>query len=382
MKSEGLAVFVALGVLGTSLVGCSWFKGKQNFIDQLLQSEEELNKEALLLTSNAEDFFSDLISPPSTNIHPTGYMGRPLTIVRESDGVTVLTPLSGYKPDNTPSINGFRGLVIKCPSRGSCYANLGILQKNDQGGYSMTWYGSWEEATGGRKREETQATVNISYDPYFQGVAQRPILSYNRVGLFGFWADVLIHWPEIGVHAVFPLPKAIASQPVERRFQDSIFFRNVYNLMNFTKKSFEVEDSPVYLRREKISLIFFPKKDGNFDQAQSLEELFAGKTYIDLGVAIYREVTQGELNKEILPQIIELRLIKEGEAYAIVGRKLRGPNTSVNFSVDQVSWCDGCFGQGSSPRYIGVQDRLGNPPALYLQIGHLELRGIKKRNTH
>jgi len=389
MLGKRQLVLTALGLLGVFLVGCDMSQvstNPNNPGDQTVQADDALSNEGNLLAADAESFFSDLLSPASVSFRPMAEPNRPVTVVRENDGITVLTSPGSYQLGSTPSLNGLQALVIKCPSRSPCYAYLGVVRGDNQSGYRMTWYGARNSA-GVRQTEEVNVKISTLNDSLSGGSAQgqKPVWSYNRIGSDRSWMDTKLSWPAnsastgLSVHALFSLPTTIPGQPIERRLRDDGFLETVTSFLYSVPRPFEHEP-PIYLKRGDVSLVLFPKRYGGFDDAQSLDDLFGGKAYVDLGLAVYRQVLQGELVSEVRHKVLELRLIKEGQTYAVLGRDLRD-NTYVNFSLAQVSWCSvyACPTQDPKPRYIGIEDRLGQPPLLDLQLGKLMLQGIEKR---
>jgi hypothetical protein len=143
-----------------------------------------------------------------------------------------------------------------------------------------------------------------------------------------------------------------------------------------------VEWPPAVLLREDVAVAFLPYQHPKLRQARSIEELVGEP----LGIAYWRTPGRGaKLTKADAARIMEIKLVQEEPDYGLVATNLSNPSDTARFRIGQAGWCDDCFGQGPPPgqpipRYLGIEDRVGQPPALSLQVGPLLLRGIEKKD--
>jgi hypothetical protein len=368
--------WTALGLLAALLlVGCGGINANLNPIQQMPQAEDELKAAALSLSDEAEGLFADVLPTTLHGLAPQGGDTRTLTFVQDGDGITILAALKGVgfpsQPSNLPG--NPLGLTIRCTSTQPrrCAAYVGNISSNGETqGYRVVWYG--EKGGGGVRQSEpvplTFATAETPGEP-----AAKPRWSYNKIGLGGFWADAWVRWPDIEAHLQFPLP-SIPGQALTRSLDPSPFEESLRRACCGLPKPFEVEWPPAILLREDITLAILPYQNPRLREAQSVEELLEQP----LGIAYWRTVLDA-------PRIMQLKLVREEPDYLLLATDLRDPTRAVRFRVNQVGWCDGCFGQDprpgeTIPRYLGIEDRLGNPPVFHLQVGKLYLRGIEKKD--
>lgn len=204
MKRIGLLGLAALALLG--LAGCGSFFFSTSPWEGVIDSEDQAATQALALADQAEAFLA------AQSLIPQDAPTRPVTVVRDSEGITVLALPRAYEPPQTPEDLAHTplGLVIKCKSTPPIHCSSGAGKIESQNGrYQVRW--TWRSMDGSPREELVSAEVEVGsqgYDP-----AAKPRLSYNRIGLPGFWADSLIHWPFF-VHIAAPSPSR-AEAPAE-----------------------------------------------------------------------------------------------------------------------------------------------------------------------
>ncbi len=365
----GLAFWFALPLLA----GC----GQQGAdpLSLLAGAEEDLRAQAMALADEAEGAFSDLL--PAA-LSPQAEAPRTLTLVQEGEELVAFSSLRGWTAPNTLADVPGKPLSIvwKCtsPPRVRCHGFVGTPEGDGSGQYRMRWYGA--RGNGGRQSEAT--ALEVEFAPGTPPPNAKPIWSYNKLGIGGFWADSRL-WALSGleVHLRYGLPgdlpgEELASGPA---VFDSLarFTDRLRQACCGLPKPFEVEWPPAVLLREDVAVAFLPYQNPKLRQARSIEELVGEP----LGIAYWRTPGSGaKLTKADAARIMEIKLVREEPDWVLVATNLSNSADVVRFKVGEVGWCDGCL---PIPRYLGIEDRLQAPPVLHLQVGPLELRGIEKK---
>lgn len=352
---------------GLLLAGCN-LGGGTDPLNEALAAEDAVYGAVLAWVEGVE--------ASAQGLTPQGDGGRPLTLVKDSDGLTVLAQATGWTPPQDPGglLGQPLGITIKCSSDGRrcAYAPMELVG-DGEGGYRMVWRGRTGEGT--PIEEATPATA----EPGGPGTdpTAKPRWSYNKIGLGGFWADSLILYP-FRLHLAAPGPEGLAgwagpTPPQNPTASLEEALRQAFSL----PKPFSLSWPPALLLREDLVLAFAPYQNPAFSTARSPADLVGQP----LGVAYWRGGKGAKLTKADAARLLSLSLTQEpGGGYGLEAQDLRNPGQVLRFRVGEVGWCDGCFGQDPRPRYLGIEDRLQGPPLVHLQVGGLLLRGIEKKD--
>ncbi|RIH81554.1 hypothetical protein Mlute_02769 [Meiothermus luteus] len=373
MKQTLLIVF---GLLTLMLVGCSGQTGSAS-LETMSQAEDDLKAAALPLAEEAERLFSDLVP---ARLAPQAESPRSLTLIQDSDGITLVASHSLWQPPEDPSVLGDRPLavVIRCTSDGRrCAGYRGNLGGTEQEGYRITWYGGKDE---GGRRLSRSVPAGLGWG----GLCPpgQPHFSWKKWGMYYVFDGCQYFNPNRIAHLNAPFPSDLPGQDLSGTLDTTPFAERLRQVCCGLPKPFDVEWPPAILLREDVAVAFLPYQNPRLRQARSLEELVGEP----LGIAYWRQAAGGAtLTKADAARILEVKFTREDPDWILVATDLKDPSQTLKFRVGEVGWCDGCFGQDPPPgqpipRYLGIEDRLQEPPMLHLQVGPLELRGIEKKD--
>lgn len=370
--------FLALGLALLGLAGCGGAPTAKGPWEEVIQSEGQVLTQALALADQME---SQLGVQSSTTESASS---RPITLVRDNEEVAVLAQARDYKPPQTIGdlAHTSLGIVIKCtnpanpPVRCGGYW-MGNLEPSGAADPSGTARIHWRwRTTDGRLGEEI-VPAQVELGPQGTDPTARQKLSYNKIGVPGFWADSLIQWPFLA-HIIAPSPLRTEGQAEFSTPQDPTlpFLEALQRLCCGLPTEFPKSWPPAVLMREDIVLAFVPFENPRLATAASPDDLVNEP----LGLLYLRQsATGGKLTKADAARLMQVRFIREEPDYGLLLTDLMNPTQTMRFQVSQVGWCDGCFGQDPPPRYLGIEDRLSGLPLIHLQVGPLVLRGIEKK---
>ncbi len=362
-----------LAVVGVLLAGCGGNPVGEDPLGAMPQAEEDLKAMALALADEAE---AQLQSTGSSGVEDP----RSLTLVLDSEAISLFVSLKSWSPPEGigPLFGRPLGLVIRCTRDGRKCAGSGwgryLLQPELEGeNQRMAWYGA---SQGGIRQKESVPLV-LETGPAPGSPTAKQKWSYNRIGLGGFWADSLIQLPDLLVEMRYPLPTSLPGEEPTRFLDPSSFLEALRRACCGLPKPFPVEWPPAVLLRPELSVALMPYQNPRLGEATGPDDL------LDTPLAIlYLRMagTGAKLTKADAARIMEVRLVREELDYLLVATNLKDPSDVLRFRVNQPGWCDGCWHPGMPTGvYVGIEDRLGGPPVLHLQVGPLLLQGIEKR---
>ncbi len=368
MKRIGLIGLGMLGLLG--FAGCGGTLRTAGPWEEVIASEDQVFAQA----SSLADGFEGWLETQSLALQSTS--SRILTVVKDNDGITILTLPKDFRPPRSLedlSQTPF-ALVIRCTSTPPirCVGGRGNLE-GQTGSYRVRWTG---KGTEGRPLEEV-VPAQVELGPQGSDPTAKPVISYNKIGLPGPWADSLIQWPFL-VHIVAPLPSWDWTGFTTPRDPMLPFLEALQRACCGLPTEYPKSWPPAVLLRDDIALAFVPFENPRILQATSPEDLLGEP----LGLLYLRRATSGKLTKADAARLLSVRLVREEPDWVLLATDITNPSQSLRFWIGQVDWCDGCFGQDPPPRYLGIEDRLNASPLLHLQVGPLMLRGIEKKDIH
>lgn len=359
----GLAVLALLG-----LVGCGGTLRTAGSWEEVIASEDQVFAEA----SSLADEFEGWLDTQSLALQNT--TSRVLTVVQDSDGITILAlPKDFLPPQASEDISQTPfAVTIKCTSSPPirCGGGRGRIE-GQSGTYRIRWTGKGSD---GRPIEE-MVPAQLELGPQGSDSTAKPRLSYNRIGLLGFWADSLIRWPFLA-HIVAALPSWNWTGFTTPQDPTLPFLEALRKACCGLPTEYPKSWPPALLLRDDVVLSFVPFQNPKLLSANSPDDLLGEP----LGLLYLRMATGSKLTKADAARLLSVRLVREEPDWILLATDTTDPSQHLRFRIGQVDWCDGCFGQDPPPRYLGIEDRLNGSPLLHLQVGPLMLRGIEKKD--
>lgn len=363
-----------LGLLAALFAGCGSNSPQMGSMEGVQQGEAALQAEGGALVDEALSSFGDLMPASTQGLRPQAVSPRPLTIIRDREGFTILSrPPWPADASLEGMVNRPVFLTIKhksYPPRPQAY--LGILRQGTNG-YEIEWYGQMENGRRLSSRSPLQVE-RVRQDGVAPGVPcwGQPLVSWKKWGNY-YVFDGCMPIDRIHVSGTFPID--LPGHPLERTLNASPIedpFRTLYNGLT---KPFDVEWPPALLMREHVVLAIAPYRNPRLQNARSIEEILGE----ELALAYLRSTDGERLTEREKGRALSLKLIWEDPKYTLVARDLN-TREEIRFRIAEVSWCDGCWFPGMpSGIYLGIEDRLSGPPVLHLQVGPLLLQGIEKK---
>lgn len=342
-------------------------------LEAMPQAEDGLRAAALPLAEEAERLFGDLVP---ARLAPQAESPRSLTLIQDSDGITLVASHSLWQPPQDPSVLGDRPLavVIRCTSDGRrCAGYQGNLGGAEQEGYRMTWYG-------GKDQTGVRLTQGVTAGLDWGGLCPpgKPLFSWKKWGMYYVFDGCLYFNPTRVVHLNAPFPSDLPGQDLSGTLDTTPFTERLRQACCGSPKPFDVEWPPAILLREDVAVAFAPYQNPKLRQARSLEELVGEP----LGIAYWRQAAGGAtLTKADAPRLLEVKFTREDPDWVLVATDLRDSSQTLKFRVGEATWtpieCPPCQ---TLLLHLGVEDRPQLPPVLHLQVGPLELRGIEKKD--
>jgi hypothetical protein len=359
-----LWTLVLAGLLGGLLAGCGGGGTGPSPLSQLGQAETETENQGQALLSEAVSAFSDLI-PQALSLQATGEV-PPITLASSGEETVLIGgPWRPPFPYPLPPVDKPLFITIKGKS---LRAHLAYLRQDPAGRYFLEWYGER-----GVEPVRVPATLTTSG----QAPNERPIKVKCKISLNPGEVDIVCeititlasNSDPYRLHIVGGLPPdTLTGRPLQST-PTYTFPRRFKDVCCGWPKPWPIPDiPPIWLIRQDVSVAGLPYDNPRVKNATTIEELVGQ----DLGfLYIRRKPFPGGTTTDCGPNrvwcppdtdpFLNLRLVRQGEGYAIQFTKLSDPRQVIATLPAQVSL-------NGDQGFIGIEDDLNSPEEPTLKI--------------
>ncbi|KIX84746.1 hypothetical protein THFILI_01925 [Thermus filiformis] len=355
-----LWTLVLAGLLGGLLAGCGGGGTGPSPLSQLSQAETETENQGQALLSEAVSAFSDLI-PQALSPQATGEV-PPITLASSGEETVLIGgPWRPPFPFPLPPVDKPLFITIKGkPPR----AHLAYLRQDPAGRYFLEWYG-----------ERGVAPVRVPATLTTTGQAPSDRQKVKHKWSFQFIPpkiDLIFYTEDpvdpFALHIVSePPPSTLPGRPLQSTPTYTLPGRFKVVCCGWPKPWPTLDIPPIWLIRQDVSVVGLPYDNPRVKNATTIEELVGQ----DLGFLYIRRKLPGGtttdcgLNRVWCPPdtdpFLNLRLVRQGEGYAIQFTKLSDPKQVIATLPAQVSL-------NGDQSFIGIEDDLNSPEEPTLKI--------------
>jgi hypothetical protein len=356
-----LWTLVLAGLLGGLLAGCGGGGTGPSPLSQLSQAETETENQGQALLSEAVSAFSDLI-PQALSPQVTGEV-PPITLAGSGEEIVLIGgPWRPPFPFPLPPVDKPLFITIKGkPPR----AHLAYLRQDPAGRYFLEWYG---------ERGVQPVRVPATLTTTGQAPSDRQKVKHKwsfqfippKIDLIFYTEDPV---DPFALHIVSePPPSTLPGRPLQSTPTYTLP-RRIKDVCCGWPKPWPIPDiPPIWLIRQDVSVAGLPYDNPRVKNATTIEELVGQ----DLGFLYVRRKLPGGTTTDCGPNrvwcppdtdpFLNLRLVRQGEGYAIQFTKLSDPRQVIATLPAQVSLnTDGTTS-------IGISDNLDSPEEPTLEI--------------